>query len=286
MKIIGIDENGFGSLTGPLIITGTSIKSEEGKWFASVCDSKKFFSSRKTNNFKKLEEFVISLYYCIKRKLPESSKEVINFFSPDFKCSGMSDICSVNIPDNFIWADIEKGKKQSEKFIEWMEKEDVSIKDVKSKIICAKKFNELIKNGNSKFIIDLFYFCEILKEMGREDYFVYAGKIGSMRYYSKYLRYFFSNYEIYPEIEEEKKSIYVLNGRRNFKLGFFFNVEEVSFASSISSIVGKYIREIFMESFRKSTGIEEKISGYRDKKTKRVISNLFSFPQECVLRIK
>jgi len=286
MKQIGIDENGFGSLTGPLVITGTLIEIEEEKWFREICDSKVFFSSRSESKFKKLEEFVISLYYSIKKEMPSSPLEIVRYLSPEFKCFSEVDICFKNIPYKFLWADIRKGKEKGEKFLKWMEKEKIFIKDVKSEIVCAKRFNELIKKGNSKFIVNLSHFCKIVKRFDRRNSFVYAGKIGGMKYYLKYLRYFFPEYEIYKEIEEEKKSIYLFEGKDNFKFGFFLDVEKISFPASVSSIVGKYVREIFMESFRKSTGIKEKISGYRDKKTKKALSTLSSFPSECIIRIK
>jgi len=286
MKQIGIDENGFGSLTGPLVITGTVIEMEKEKWFRKICDSKIFFSSRSENKFKKLEEFVISLYYSIKKQMPSSPTEIVNYLSPEFKCLSRVDICFKNIPDKFLWADTQKGKEEGEELLKWMEKEKIFIKDVKSEIVCAKRFNELIKKGNSKFIVDLSHFCKIVKKFNKGNSVIYAGKIGGMKYYLKYLRYFFPEYEIYEEIEGEKKSIYLFEGKDNFKFGFFLDVEKLSFPASVSSIVGKYIREIFMESFRKSTGIKEKISGYRDKKTKKAISTLSSFPPDCVVRIK
>jgi len=286
MKQIGIDENGFGSLTGPLVITGTVIEMEKEKWFQHICDSKIFFSSRSESKFKKLEEFVISLYYSIKKQMPSSPTEIVNYLSPEFKCLSRVDICFKNIPDKFLWANPRNAKEEGEKLLKWMEKEKIFIKDVKSEIVCAKKFNELIKKGNSKFIIDLSHFCKIVKKFNKGNSFIYAGKIGGMKYYLKYLRYFFPEYEIYEEIEGEKKSIYLFEGKDNFKFGFFLDVEKISFPASVSSIVGKYIREIFMESFRKSTGIREKISGYRDKKTKKAISILSTFPQECIVRIK
>jgi len=286
MKQIGIDENGFGSLTGPLVITGTFIEMEEEKWFRQICDSKIFFSSRSESKFKKLEEFVVSLYYSIKKEMPSSPAEIVRYLSPEFKCFSKVDICFKNIPNKFLWADVKKVKKDGEELLKWMEKEKIFIKDVKSEIVCAKRFNELIKKGNSKFIVDLSHFCKIVKRFNRRNSIVYAGKIGGMKYYLKYLRYFFPEYEICEEIEEEKKSIYLFDGKDNFKFGFFLDVEKISFPASVSSIVGKYIREIFMESFRKSTGIKEKISGYRDKKTKKALSTIPSFPPECVVRIK
>lgn len=284
---IGIDENGFGSLTGPLIITGTLIDWQKREWFEKVVDSKKFFPSRSKNNFKKLEEFVISIYYCLNGKMPSGPVEIIKFLSPDFKCADKNDLCSKNIPEKFLWADTEKGKEDGKNLYEWGEKEGMFFKDVKSKIVCAKNFNDLIKKRNSKFVIDLMNFFEIVKELKKDNVFIHAGKVGGMKFYIKYLRYFFPDYIINTEIESEEKSIYTFEGEKEkFKFGFFLNVEEISFAASISSIVGKYVREIFMESFRKSTGIKEEISGYRDKKTKKALSTLTNFPSECIIRIK
>lgn len=288
MKEIGIDENGFGSLMGPLVITGTSIEWERQKWFEKVKDSKNFFSSRNKKNFKKLEEFVISIYYCLNGKMPGCPYEIISFFSHGFKCSTGINLCLKNLPEKFLWADTVDAKSQGEEISDWMKQEKIKLKNIKAEIVCVRNFNEFIKKGNSKFLIDLFSFCRIVRDLKEENVLISAGKIGGMKFYLKYLRYFFPDYQIYPEIEDEGKSIYIFEGEKeNFKFGFFLNVEEISFSASMSSIVGKYIREIFMEGIRNSLGIKENISGYRDRKTKNTISSLSSsFPSICLYRIR
>jgi ribonuclease HII len=66
------------------------------------------------------------------------------------------------------------------------------------------------------------------------------------------------------------------------------DVEKKSFSAALSSITGKYIRELFMESIRRKLNIREDISGYHDRKTlKRIASvNMEEFPPACIFRSK
>jgi ribonuclease HII len=291
-RITGIDENGFGPVMGPLIITGTTIniKKTPVRWLPGISDSKKFFPVRSIKNFKKIEETVIALFFLLKKYFPESPEEIICKLCIENTCPARDDFCHKNIPQTYIWADKEQAKKLAENFALWSEKENFEIENIESRPVCVKEFNAFTGRGDSKFFLNFTNFCKVVNNIrDKKNLEVQAGRIGSMLYYSKFLRYSFPAGEIEILQETPAKAIYGIHEKnKSFTFAFFTDVETISFPAAVSSIVGKYIREIFMESIRKSLNIKEEISGYRDVKTKAVIKHLVfkDIPENCILRIK
>ncbi len=279
-NICGIDENGFGPILGPLVITGI-LADKNIKIPYYIKDSKIIYRNKK--DFERIEEIAIILFYILKNRFPESPLDILKSFSVS-KCAFEENICEKNIPLNF------KIKNHENLFSKYNDliKEGRRIKKIKVNVICPYFFNEFIIKKNSKFILNLSNFCEIIKDMADyKNVKFFCGKIGGLIYYKKYLTYFFPEYEIKSIQENCNISEYQLfNKEHFFEISFFKNVEGISPLASFSSIIGKYIREIFMESIRKSLNIEEKISGYRDKNTKKIIQKIdFSkFRNSCIIR--
>ncbi|MCM8804159.1 MAG: hypothetical protein NC833_02760 [Candidatus Omnitrophica bacterium] len=279
--ICGIDENGFGPILGPLIITGI-LTDENVEIPDYIKDSKIFY--RNKNDFKKIEEIAIISFYFIENKLPDSPYEIFRNFTSS-KCLLDDNICEKNIPLSFKIKNLESVLGKYEDFIS----QKYKFKEIKINVVCPYLFNDFLNKKNSKFILNLSNFCKIIKEMAKyKNVKFFCGKIGSLTYYKKYLSYFFPEYEIKTSKEEKNFSSYqILKKNQNFEISFYKNVEKVSSLTSLSSIIGKYIREIIMESIRKSLNIKEEISGYRDGKTKKIIENIdFSkFKKECIIRV-
>ena len=284
--ICGIDENGFGPVMGPLVVSATILNSKiKSSIFPEIRDSKLFFTSGIKRSYEKIEEFAITVYFLLFSELPQSPLDIINRFCLPIKCEKKENICLGNIPKKFLWAKPEIAVEKYRNFIEIMK---FKIEDLSCSVVCPYKFNRMIEKGNSKFVINLAEFCNLIKRSDK-NMEIFAGKIGGIKYYLKYLKYFFPDFRISRIVEDEKKSIYLLEKeKQSLKIGFYLDVEKISFPSVISSIVGKYVREIFMESIRRGIGIEEKISGYRDIKTRRVIESIKfdSIEKECVIRKK
>lgn len=279
--ICGIDENGFGPILGPLIITGVltenSIKIPD-----YIKDSKIFY--RKKDDFEKIEEIAVLSFYFFKNKLPNSPYDIFKNFT-SYKCFFDDNICEKNIPLSFR---IKNPKSVLEKYENLVSQKN-KFKEIKIKVICPYFFNNFLNKKNSKFILNLSNFCKIIKEMGKyKNIKFYCGKIGSLTYYKNYLSYFLPEYEIKTIKEEENVSSYqIFKKNQNFEISFYKDVEKISPVASFSSIIGKYVREIIMESIRKSLNINQYISGYRDKKTKEIIENIdfLNFRKECIIRV-
>ncbi|MCM8829569.1 MAG: hypothetical protein NC824_01025 [Candidatus Omnitrophica bacterium] len=289
-RVLGIDENGLGPLMGPLVITGILLRDgEEEVWFDDISDSKEFFS-RDINNFSRLEETVVALFYLYNKKEPDTPSEILKSFCKSYKCLSGLNICTCNIPDGFIWSTYEGRKKRCEKFKNWVDKNGIKIEWLKSIAQCPKRINDFIGRGNHKFLLDLFTLCDIVKDVpDKNGLFIYGGKIGGLKFYRKYLRYRLPEYQCSVVEERDEVSLYIMEDKTaRFTLGFYRDVEEKTFSAALSSLVGKYIRELFMIGIRKTLGISEDISGYYDSKTLSFVkTNSFKkFPSECLFRLK
>jgi len=147
-----------------------------------------------------------------------------------------------------------------------------------------------VQKRATKLLLDFLTFCSIIKEIPeKKGLEVQAGKIGGLKFYRSYLLYNFPDYSPVTLDEREELSSYSLkNGRTDFRMNFIMDVEKKSFPAALSSITGKYIRELFMESIRRTLNIKEDISGYHDKKTLQRIASLNTkdFPSACLFRRK
>ncbi|RLD17425.1 MAG: hypothetical protein DRI36_03850 [Caldiserica bacterium] len=234
MKYLGIDENGYGPKIGPLVITGCATE----KLFYVPCaiDSKKIFK-RNLKGYETLEEIALKVI------LASDYKEgFLDEFSPPY------------------WI-----KKFPEPF-------EFPFK-IKTFIIDVKNFNEEIK-FKKKSELNFSYFLKIIDELKNDRMEVFCGKIGgAKRIYREWFEKFFDDIEVLKEKEEE--SVYkVKKDGISFKISFLLNAEDRFFLCALSSIVGKYLREIKMLEISKKLGFESKIpyfSGYSDKKTEDII---------------
>lgn len=291
-RVLGIDENGLGPLMGPLVVTGTLLEygREDPGWFDDIADSKSFFSARIPSKYSKMEETAAAIFNLANKRAPRSPAEILDVFCGGLNCFSGANICNGNIPAKFIWADPDKIRKRCDEFAEWAFMNDVKIEKVRSFCLCPNRINNFVSKGGTKILLDFLTFCNVIKESPeKNNLHVQAGKIGGLKFYGPYLRYNFPDYSLAALEEKNERSSYFLkNGAAGFRMEFIMDVEKKSFPAALSSIAGKYVREIVMESIRRTLNINEDISGYHDSKTMASIASLSPdgdrFPSVCLFR--
>jgi len=240
MRIVGIDENGYGPMLGPLVATGVEVFLEDtAKVPIFIKDSKKLFRGRTHLNYRRLEEAALKII-----KSCEKGKDVLKDFSPPY-------------------------------WLREYPEENIQIKIIgfKSVVIHPEEFNKYAQ-FKTKSEINFLSFLKIIKHFFSEETEFFCGKIGGATYiYKKWLR---KEFDLVEVIEEKKEgSSYMVGfGNKRTKINFFENAEDKSFPVAIASIVGKYLRELYMYYLCKDIGYEDKIpysSGYYSDPTTREV---------------
>jgi len=273
MEIIAIDENGLGPILGPLIISAIKLKVKEPVFFYSkitnfqskikISDSKSTFRRKEKWTYSKGE--IISLSILKVFSFEELLKNYVNLIISDFERDFY--IKNYKLP---IWA----------KHIDFSLnlREEINFLDYRAYAIFPNAFNEMLKNAH-KFQIDIKFFLDLAYELSNsENNFIMCGKVGGYTYYSKIFKLF--GIEEYKVIKESLgHSAYKLSYKNKFfEVHFLMDGDENYYPIAISSIIGKYLREIFMKALNESFGFFEEIpysSGYaHDYKTKILIDEI------------
>lgn len=334
MIIIGIDENGYGPVLGPLVVTATAFKLhphllpppgrgriEEGGnlWQLLniaknpdypeklvVADSKKLFSRNSLRRCQMGEMTISAFFYLLFRALPGNpdrflSKILLNFSLFPQLCKESrteSKLCweEISLP---LWLKNEEGiKKEAERLKKGLRREKIKFLGLKSICICPFQFNKLVRERNKSEINYLqfekliFYF---LKEK-EDNFLIFADRIGGQKRYLPLLKSgLLRNWRC--QILEERKEIssYRLSLKgKEATISFLQDGEEKEFPVALSSLFGKYIREIFMKRinkfFQNYDSELKTVSGYRDSLTKGFIEETeglrkkLKISKECFLR--
>lgn len=298
MIIVGIDENGLGPVLGPLIVTGVTIDLPEGCAISRnhfkrlrfrIDDSKKIFNQT-AGALKYGEALSLSLVKILTGRTILSAHEFFSFFIknncfPCFDGECSHQLCFLHFPSVPVWnktQEIEEfAMELSQQFnsatIGWLD----GAGEVRTKILCPAIINKNKEAGMSKLNLDFRNFIEIASEVlksrvGKVE--VYAGKIGSRKAYGFEIS---SLLKADVTVVEESSSASIYKIGRNCRMGFVKDADELYPIVSIASIIGKYVREVFMESIRRyayARGVEfdRSPSGYRDIVTKKFIEKFLS----------
>jgi len=289
LKIIGIDENGYGPLLGPLIITGIKIELEgedplietevaQFKTPFTLKDSKYIFN-RSGHSYKRGEQIVFELLDIMDIKA-RTFQELLDLISIN-----EINIQEYNLKDFKIPTFQDKLTKTE--FSNYWKKAGFFFKDVKINVIMPDRFNREIEQFNNKSIVDFKGFMEVANQLIYEDeYYVLCGKIGGTEHYSRFFKALNLNFKIIKE--RRVYSEYLLNGRHH--VYFLLNGDEMYLPIMLASIIGKYIRELFMLALSRKLGFNTEIpyaSGYRhDQKTYELLKMLNHDDKKKWVRIR
>ncbi|MCM8758167.1 MAG: hypothetical protein NC906_00115 [Candidatus Omnitrophica bacterium] len=289
MLYLALDENGYGPIMGPLVVTGIAATGDVERWPDEICDSKKLFSQNKSHD--KIEKIALSIFLISKKKFPESPLEVFeNFQNIDCK-DGLFSICLKNLPEIPLWSTRDRITQYCEHFSEFCKKKGIKKLSVNSMILCVNNFNKLCKKGLKKDFVNYLLFEKIILSTKEncKNLFVMAGKIGGRKNYCEFLKNGFNKWEIVKKKESCDISSYILKkDSSSININFVKDIELQSFIGVLAGIYGKYVRQLIMTGINRSIGAEKYISGYRDNTTKSFLEKLKNtqINKDCLLRIK
>jgi len=333
MIIVGIDENGYGPILGPLIITASAFKVEKrgNLWQilnisknpdnyperVVVTDSKKLFSRNSLRCRRAGEKTVAIFFSLLFKKLPKEpdsffSKILLNFslfpklclesktrYKPCWGKISLPLWLKDIVVRGFSLAKIEKGIiKESEELKKKLKEKKIKFLGLKTICVCPFQFNKLAKEKNKSYLNYLqfekliFYFLQ-KKE---KKFFIFADKIGGRKDYFFYLKSgLLKDWDCRILEESGEVSSYELNLKnKRANISFLQNGEEKEFPVALSSLFGKYTREIFIKRinrfFQNYNPELKSVSGYRDPLTKEFIKRTENLREElkinenCFLR--
>lgn len=261
--LIGTDEAGYGPNLGPLVITGTlwkvptvdtnlfellacAIASSATPGRITVCDSKNLYSSG--GSIKALETSVLSLLGAV----PSDWKQLVSQIG-----------CPHETRDEAVWlggsvlklplkADSEKVQQLAEKFVNGCDGASVELVSVRTRTIFADQFNQSIADQGNKANVLTGATLEIVNELkalteSGEPLKIVCDKHGGRSRYAGVLQHYLTDQLINIHEESLETSRYGWQ-ESDRTISVEFNARgESSMPVALSSMVSKYVREVYMK---------------------------------------
>jgi len=283
----GIDENGLGPLLGPLIVTGAlSSMTHEGcrplrgadPGAPRLVDSKRIFSQRTLRGG---EALALALIEVFNGARPSSLGELLTVlrcesagpFPPPCRRGLVVPFCLSSDFELPLWCTGEEAAGAAASLRPRLEEAGLREGCIVSAVWCPNLLNARLAEGVNKFTVDLRAFLDVARVLGSRGggIDVVAGKVGSRADYGAELERFFGEP---PRLlrRGRQESAYEVG---DFRLRFILDADDAFVHVSIASIVGKYVREVFMEAVARFAagccGPGRRPSGYRDVVTKAFV---------------
>ncbi|MBI4243331.1 MAG: hypothetical protein HY606_04500 [Planctomycetes bacterium] len=234
MITCGIDEAGYGPKLGPLVI-GLSVFKHLGdieSFLAGlpvrIDDSKKIYNPSK--GIKELEKSVLSFIDS------DDIKKTLSFYDTPFPITKLPLVA-------------EYGQLKTN-LVEKLLKKNRIKPYFKTIVINPVDFNQFVTN-NSKSSLVFELFCKLIKDTisnHQSDHILFqCGKLSFRKYYKEGLEnYLQLRFNAVKETHEESKYI---NEKARVTIQFLLDAEDKSKAVALSSMIAKYLRELYMRDF-------------------------------------
>lgn len=285
MEIIGIDENGLGPILGPFIISAIKLKVKEPIFFYSKIENLKslFKIDDSKNIFKRSEKWtyskgeIISLSILKTFDFESLIEKYVHLIISPFERKFY--IKNYKLP---IWAKTYKENNL---------REEINFLDYKAYAIFPNEFNKELSKIN-KFQMDIKFFLDLAYKLSSSEFnLVFCGKVGGYTYYTKaFFTLGITNYEILKE--NRGHSAYRIKYKdKIFEIHFLLDGDKIYYPIAVASIIGKYLRELFMKALNENFGFDDEIpfsSGYKhDIRTLELIEKIkLNYNINDFLRIK
>ncbi|HYQ04205.1 MAG TPA: hypothetical protein VER96_36285 [Polyangiaceae bacterium] len=277
---VGADENGLGARLGPLVVTAVLARvNERGRRTlsrklprairADLDDSKRLMSHTDVA----LGEAWARALSRTKAASPAELFEQLSLEGPSKlkrRCeSHVAGQCWNEQGEAFLAdvADVERVTKHREALAE----RGVELLSVRSSVVCTKHLNDAKQRGTNRFVADLNAMEQLVLELRAQaggDVEAVCGKVGGIAEYSKFFGPLSGR--LHAILDEGRAR----SGYRFPGLGELHFVRDADAADplvSLASLIGKYVRELFMSRiglhYADRESEERRPSGYHDPVT-------------------
>ena len=295
-QVVGIDENGYGPILGPLVVTAVVLEVDGDPWDrlrlkhldTRIRDSKEVFRGSLLT-YRTGESLALSIL----REVSDPPRTFSSYLESltgrplTEHFSGCPALQSLH-PDMPlpVWlpADVQPSL--------WRPVPGIRVLKILQRVIHPEEFNRRIQALQSKALLDFLTFLELVKAANPgppdQDLLCLMGKIGGTTHYKKW--FFMAGL---PEVQTLRES----RGWSRYRVGrwdlnFLMDADAQFLPVAMASILGKYTRELFMLSLSHGLGEGSPMpfaSGYRhDSRTSQMIDLLVqhNVPVHCFLRVK
>jgi len=286
MTYVGIDENGLGPLLGPFVATGVSVVAGRAPGFHPViADSKRVFQSGRQESFRRIEATALAAARLAYGGRAEHPRAFLTRVTGVSGCDAADPFCWNHLPDAALWADSADVERMVQALGRWLGEAGCRRLNISCGVVCPAELNRQFAAGISKSAVNLQSFISLIWQMAGAGGEVESGKVGGTRRYREALEAAFPAARVSVLCEEPDLSRYSIAGQAHITVSFRQDVEEVSSLACLASIVGKYVREMFMEAINRALGTGERISGYRDPRTRAAVASAPAWlPARCLIR--
>ncbi len=284
MRVTGIDENGLGPRLGPLVATSCELSlphyASAERWMQEfrelgIDDSKRVSSFA---NMRFAEATALGLLRCLFGHTPRTSVEVLTLVSAE-KPSRLQEKCPLRSKPQ-CWSHVVPlpayGGELAAGEALWSALRTKGVRPVvvRCALACPQTLNQQRQEGHNRFTSNLKLFGTLVSAATarRKNHRIVCGMVGGIRDYASRMP------ELALEPRRRKaKGIRAYRTPGGHQISFEVDADALHPPVSIASIVGKYVRELWMEQqnrfYINGDPLLERVSGYNDPKTSGFIAS-------------
>jgi ribonuclease HII len=281
---IGVDENGLGPRLGPLVVTGVLAEvTEQGTKIASrkprgrlaeVLGDSKAMLSHGDVSLGEAWARVLASRGCARRGTePSSVAALVHGFALDDEVELRRPCPTQAAP--MCWSTDGEGFEATDELVkaiarhlDALAKKGVSVRSVRSALVCNKRLNEAFDRGHSRFHVDLHAMERLVlafREEAGADIDAVCGKVGGFGDYASVFGPLAGRLHVQLE-KTRARSAYHFPGVG--RIAFVMDADDSDLLVGLASMVGKYLREVLMSRIAKNLGgPDAAASGYYDPRT-------------------
>ncbi len=299
-RIIGVDENGLGPKLGPLVVTGVRLRlAGAPPSFAALReatgldDSKRVFAPGRRGRGEALALGVLGVRGAGSPAELLRGRLVAPPWSAPDACRGGTD--GMGLCPALPLRPLPRWTTEVRDVAAGLERLGVVVERVACAVLCPGTLNVALADGTSKLAVDLRLF-EVVVQALRDDAAgpceASCGKVGGTdRYAERFAAW--AGREVRVVLESRACSTYDIGGVG--RVSFVRDADASEPAVATASVVGKYVRELWMDDLAAAAAWEGPTpSGYHDAASERLAARLreriaagvLAYPAGCVRRAR